>query len=303
LRKLILGIFETLPNNTSWRFVDEEHTFLDAQNPWMTAIGETYEIDDLQTDMTIDFIGVKIGDVNNSVIANANEAKVDSRSSRWALTLNTPKQSLEQGEKATAVFKSDSYERVSGWQGTIEFDASKVEVLEINGKAITLSDDNYYLGRQGEGWLTISYHNNEIQDMDIDDEIFEIVYRAKTSFKNENLFELTSKVTQAEAYRGYNEEVNFSISESIEELAAILNVSPNPWTDYATVYFKMAKAGKGRWEMYDVNGRLIYTKSENYAQGDQTLIVKRTDINVSGIVYIKLITDDTIAEYKMMVIE
>ena len=302
LRKLILGIYEELPTNTSWRFVDAAYEFADESDPWLFGFDESYEIFDLQNDMHLDFIGVKIGDVNNTVIANAESTLVDNRSSRWALTLNIQSETVSAGDETVVRFRSGSYERVSGWQGTIEFDPSAVEILEVRGKALDLTEENYYTGRQSEGWMTISYHDSKAQDVESSETLFEIVIRAKSDINVENAFTLTSKVTETEAYRGYNEVVDMKLESSIEELASILSVNPNPWIDQTDVSFTMPESGEGRWEFYDVNGRLIYTRTETYSIGDHKMVVKREDIRTSGIVYIKLVTDGGIAEYKMMVI-
>ena len=37
-RKLILGIYNELPNNTSWRFVDAEYAFPNPANPFQTYV-------------------------------------------------------------------------------------------------------------------------------------------------------------------------------------------------------------------------------------------------------------------------
>jgi len=71
LRKLILGIYEELPDNESWRFVDASYTFSDEANPWVEEISEAYGIVNLSSDMDIDFIGVKIGDVNGSAVTSS----------------------------------------------------------------------------------------------------------------------------------------------------------------------------------------------------------------------------------------
>jgi len=141
LRKLILGIYDELPDNTSWRFVDAEHNFIDVENPWLTAFPEHYMINNLSSDMAVDFIGVKIGDVNGSVIANATEKTVDTRSQRWALDFEIEEQQVKAGEVYRAKVRSNSYDNVSGFQGTIEFDSEKVEILKVEGKALGITDD------------------------------------------------------------------------------------------------------------------------------------------------------------------
>lgn len=68
LRKLILGLTDEFSNNTSWRFVPASYVFPDPANPWSELFPETAIIQDLPLGYTtVNFIGIKIGDVNDSV--------------------------------------------------------------------------------------------------------------------------------------------------------------------------------------------------------------------------------------------
>ena len=65
LQKIILGTSTTFPNNKSWIFIPKSFVFQDLANPWIYP--QTIEYDPLVTSMkNADFIGVKVGDVNNS---------------------------------------------------------------------------------------------------------------------------------------------------------------------------------------------------------------------------------------------
>lgn len=69
IRKVILQMEDTFPNNTSWRFVDADFVFPDPLSPWVFPESIDYlnlEFNQIYTD----FIGVKIGDVNGSAQAN-----------------------------------------------------------------------------------------------------------------------------------------------------------------------------------------------------------------------------------------
>ncbi len=67
LRKLILTVVDTLPQ--SWRFVAKNHTFPNPQKPFpFPNFIEIPKLDAIRNDL--DFIGIKIGDVNNSVSPN-----------------------------------------------------------------------------------------------------------------------------------------------------------------------------------------------------------------------------------------
>lgn len=69
-RKLILGVYTELPNNTSWRFVDKSYTFPDPNNPFAAVFPESLSVQNIQSFVSADFVGIKVGDVNGTAIAN-----------------------------------------------------------------------------------------------------------------------------------------------------------------------------------------------------------------------------------------
>ncbi len=77
LYKLILGIYTELPNNTSWRFVDKSFTFPNANNPFETSFPESITVQNIQSVLWADFVAIKVGDVNNTAIANMNLEPVE----------------------------------------------------------------------------------------------------------------------------------------------------------------------------------------------------------------------------------
>lgn len=67
MRRLILNIYDEFPNNTSWRFIDQEYEFPQPDNPWVEFFPELININDLiGEELNAGFIGIKIGDVNGS---------------------------------------------------------------------------------------------------------------------------------------------------------------------------------------------------------------------------------------------
>jgi len=303
LRKLILGVYDELPSNTSWRFVDAEHTFVDVLNPWLTDVPEDYEIGNLSTDMEIDFVGVKIGDVNGSVIANAQSTDIEKRASRSGLVLDVEEVVRPNTNIRTAQISSYNYDGVTGLQGTIEFDANQIEVLDIVGQNITLDETNYNLTRQSEGWIAISYDGLPQETKLGDDVLFEIIYKVKSDVIDAEPFTMTSSVAKSEAYVTGDQIIDVRFAYEVDESIQIVSISPNPWIDRATVQFHIPQSGRGNWEFYDVNGKVLYKKSDNYESGFNTIEINRKDIQVSGIIYVRLITDHGLSKYKMIVID
>ncbi|GIV31152.1 MAG: hypothetical protein KatS3mg029_0503 [Saprospiraceae bacterium] len=66
MRKIILGIDQHFPNNTSWRFVPKAYVFPEPANPWLEDFPEVIIFENDPTQTNFDFIGIKIGDLNNS---------------------------------------------------------------------------------------------------------------------------------------------------------------------------------------------------------------------------------------------
>lgn len=93
-RKLILGIFLTgkLPNNTSWRFVDKNYMFPDPLNPFKEAFPEVIDYcTTIPSDpQNLDFVAIKVGDVNASAIAHARPAARPEVGLSWAVGAAKP---------------------------------------------------------------------------------------------------------------------------------------------------------------------------------------------------------------------
>lgn len=69
MRKLILGIYTELPNNSSWRFVPRSYVFPNPANPF--PFPEVIATGPLSGDLSgLDFIAIKIGDVNGTAVVD-----------------------------------------------------------------------------------------------------------------------------------------------------------------------------------------------------------------------------------------
>ena len=68
LQTVFTGMEEGFPSNTSWRFVDADYIFTDPGNPG--EYPEVVNIGKLQGNVEINYIAIKIGDVNGSAVPN-----------------------------------------------------------------------------------------------------------------------------------------------------------------------------------------------------------------------------------------
>lgn len=302
MRKLILGVYTEFPDNPSWRFINSAYEFQDSLNPWLQEFEETYEILDLDRNMDIDFIGVKIGDVDNTAVTSSFQNTVNLKNSRWPLTIEVP--SMQGGADAVVHIPvyGRNYEQIQGWQMTLAFNATDVEILSVESGALDINNSNYNIASQSEGWMTMSYGSDQLRDVTKDEPLFEIVVRAENDINVADLFEVKSSVTDAEAYRGDFEIVNIGLETRAVTESRIVSVNPNPWLSRTKIEFHMPDAGSGRWEFYDVNGSLIYRKEDIYSGGQNVMSLTKEELGADGIIYIKLTTDYGVSQYKMIVV-
>ncbi|MEM1216362.1 MAG: HYR domain-containing protein, partial [Bacteroidota bacterium] len=131
LRKLILNLDDTFPNNTSWRFVDASYEFPDPTNPFLTYFPEIFNVNNLDgMEMHADFVAIKIGDVNGSVQANSLQGDGDARG-QTPLVFSTKNQAVAADEIVEIAFEAEYLNEWMGYQFTLEYDPGALEVLEI----------------------------------------------------------------------------------------------------------------------------------------------------------------------------
>ncbi|RMD74833.1 MAG: hypothetical protein D6818_02600, partial [Bacteroidetes bacterium] len=127
LRKLILFMEPTFPNNTSWRFVDAHYQFPNPANPWQEAFPEVYSVNDLTTDqLDVDFVAIKVGDVNGT--ASTNEFAASEDRSLHGLQLRVPDRAVRAGEEVVVPLVLADEAALSALQGTFRFDPAHLEL-------------------------------------------------------------------------------------------------------------------------------------------------------------------------------
>ncbi len=125
-RKLILGYYDNLPANTTWRFVPTDYVFPDSLNPFNPPFPESDTSYYFLNGGTFNFIGIKVGDVDISVNPQNANAELPERRER-TLPLQTTQREIIDGEEFTATFSTD--QASLGLQFTMSY--KDLELLEI----------------------------------------------------------------------------------------------------------------------------------------------------------------------------
>ena len=292
LRKLILGIYNELPQNASWKVVDSDQT-LTTVNPWV--YNESLSISDLQTNMTEeDFIGVKIGDVNNSASANVSSGETtQERGATIELSYNDTY--VKQGDIVEIKMSGNTNEEIYGYQFTMS--TRGLELMEVRGDRLDNTNVAVF-----ENAMTMSY--NDVRPLD-NAEIFTLVFKATEEGQVSDIINVNSTITEAEAYVGEGLEVvsiDLAGTEEAGEFALYQN-QPNPFSEYTVIGYDLPQSGEVTMSLYDVTGKMLKVVETTGVKGYNEIRVNKSDLSISGLIYYKLETKTHTATRHMIILE
>jgi len=298
LRKLILGVYNELPNNDSWRFVDSEYKFINPEDPFSENFTEDYYISKLETDMEVDFIAVKVGDVNDSASASLTGSSIESRSLD-VTSLEIENQSFEIGDvlQIPVVMKD---ENIEGFQLTMDFDNTKLLIESIEGSDGTLFTNSNY--RLLDHSVAMSWNNVA----ESNEKAFVINAIALKEGELSDVLRISDDVVKAELYKNGGQlsspKLNFGNDEIINEFELYQN-SPNPFTDETTVNFVLGNQENVEITITDIQGRQVKRIKETFNKGINTITLNSDELGYSGVYYLTLKTNNNIATIKMVAIK
>jgi hypothetical protein len=299
IRKLILQVESSFPNNTSWRFVDADYNFPVPTNPWFETFPEVLNYNNIAaSDLAGDFVGVKIGDVNASAAANG-LAGVDDRTMTGSIVLNTEAQSLKAGELYTVAFTADQIE-VLGYQFTLNFDQNALELVDI--VAGSMSEENFGTALLSEGAITASWNVADAQVLT--GELFSLVFKASADAELADLLSIGSRYTGAEGYNAAGELLNVQLDINGAVAAAgfeLYQNVPNPFKGNTVIGFNLPEATNATLTITDVSGKVLRVVQSDYAKGYNEVNV--SNLSATGVLYYKLETANDTATRKMILVK
>ena len=282
LRKLILGIYEELPDNTSWKFGDNSQR-LSIDNPFalkeekrLFGIGEANNM-----------IGIKIGDVNG-------DNSLEKRTYR-NVQLSMEKEVIDSEQTLYEVKLLEDLDIVG-----LQMRLHVPDFEELISGAIVLTEFDYYFDAATE-LLTISFAPSFSSQLKTDATLFSIITLGDSPELHQ------SDLIKNEAYIGKELEVrNIAWNETVVEVSAIsdIRVQPNPFTDNTTLYFSIASDQVVSFDFMDETGRLLYRTQDIYSKGNSVIELNKVQLSSkTGLVYCRISTKDYTEVVKLLIIE
>jgi hypothetical protein len=306
LRKLILGVYNELPDNTSWRFVEANYVFPDPKDPFSPHFPEAYKIDNFATNMPdVDFVGVKVGDVDGSVDASG-LGKTQTREDN-KLIFSAVDQLLTLGEIVSLDITSEAFANVTGYQFTLNFDPQMVTFVGLDAGVLDMSESNIGLNYLQDGIINVSWHNANGMSATSTEVLFSIQFEAINSGNLSDAISMNSRMVQAEAYNTSDEvmSVQLGFNGNTTEAVAfrLYQNHPNPFSENTVIGFDLPEDGEVQLTIYDVTGKVIALRKLAGNKGYNSTEVYSADLTSTGVLYYQLDSKGYTATRKMVVLQ
>ncbi len=306
IQKAILHISYSFSNNKSWRFVKANYVFPNPANPFSPGFPEVYNINNFNCDMSdVDFIAIKIGDVNNSATLNQFHQPNEERSSE-TLLLRVADLRMEQGNTYKLDFTVQNFHELVGCQFALQFDPEKLDFIGVeNGDLPTLTESNFGFRLLDEGVLTASW--SDFQPLSLPDGavLFSLLFQAQANTMTKHAFHLSDAFTAAEAYFENGEILNLALDFTPPPTTQPSQPIPfpNPFKDLTTIRLPLPKAQLISMAVFDSFGRAVKTQHGEYGPGEVNLKISAGELPGPGTYFYQIKTDSGTLGGKLVLIE
>ena len=302
MRKLILNLTTELPDgNTSWRFIDASYEFT-TDNPAEEAFPEFIHVNNLNGDRPdLDFIAVKIGDINGSASPSA-LMSADPRNKEADMTILVADKLVEKGEIVEVDFQVRDFENIEGYQFALQFEG--LELIDFESGIANRSNFNFAL--QERGYLTTSWHNVRASKNAATANLFRLKFKATNSGSLLSLLKITPKKMTAEAYHSNGSllGVVLQANQSVASLSKfeLQQNRPNPYAFSTLITFELPTDAAISLNIIDMQGQVIQSQKRTLKKGKQQIEIQANGL-ANGTYYYQLITPFGVEAKKMIVLK
>lgn len=287
LRRLILHQSESFLGNQSWRFVPRDYAFGDPENPWKEAMPETKMIEQLDSTVQLDFMAIKIGDVNGNARVNPAQPDLEPRNDD-ELTLQVTDHLLRAGTTHDVLVTSDDLGNIQGLQFTLESRHPDLEIIRV--VPMLLGED--HMGQLQQGQVRTFSWNRQPGTQIREAGLFLVTVQAHATVRLREALALTSSYTKAEAYNTFDELLRVELDWQSAGVGTspfdLLDLAPNPFREQVLFRFSLPQAQPVTLRVWDTRGRLVHQVNWTADAGLNDQVLQADDLPGDGLYFFRL---------------
>ncbi|MCB9340773.1 MAG: T9SS type A sorting domain-containing protein [Lewinellaceae bacterium] len=292
IRRLILNITTAFPNNTSWRFIGAGHVFPNPVNPFQTPFPEIINITNPQSNMpTLDFIAMKVGDLNNSVDPLMFAGGASDRENGVPVHVKMPNLVLEKNQEYDLPVLVD--QALAGFQFALYFDKNHIQLTGLDPQ---LGSADNYVCSPAEGLVKTSWSSaTAAQNTKGNPVIFTLHFKAKSNGRLEDFTKIDKALMPAEAYdpslEVHGVELLFeSPPDRASQVFQCYPAQPNPFDKSTTVGLYLPDGSDVTCRISDTSGRMVWSSTSIFGEGYHELVINNTDLPGTGVYLLNIET-------------
>lgn len=297
LKRIVLRVNDKFTNNTSWRFVDKNYNFGALDNVLSEPFREQYEIINLNENMQIDFVAVKVGDIDATAATSANTSTNVRSAGERILTSTYGKAS--RGETFDVTLSLNGDEEVFGMQYGLNFDPEKVELINVQSKVDGVESESFNLSMSSEGHILSSWTAPYGERVE---ELVTLTFKAKTAVNKESVIGLDDDYVRSETY-DQNLEANVLKLRNGQGEFELFQNQPNPFGGQTNISFNLPETMNAKLTIFDMTGKMVKRISQVFAAGQNQIQISASDLEKPGMYFYTLEAGSYIATKKMVIIE
>jgi len=300
LKKLILGKEEELRYSPPWYFVDALYAFDDIKHPLDHPSAFEYKIDTLVSHMNIEFVGVKVGDVDMDAKVNRLQSN-KTRSQNEVIVNIHQKSQMRENETGLAYIDFETDLIPAGWEFSLDFDDDLVKVNEVRLTGVGTSSIEYYVdqGRLVMIW-TDALNEVNLTDMEILIQYDEIGNAEGSAFK---LSEFRSKsLYDHDLVEFEMKETDLVMTNEGHQLILEQN-KPNPFSGKTLIELYLPFDEEITFQVYEAGGRMVVNRKYAMNAGWNHIEVNADDLENRGMFLYKVISNAGLDIKRMLLVE
>ncbi|MFN0014861.1 MAG: redoxin domain-containing protein [Saprospiraceae bacterium] len=242
LRKLILGIYDTLPQVPSWVFSPAKDTI------WPQQCSE--------------FLAIKKGDVNSSADSKGLHIATDRNTEKWRFFWENA--SVLAGQTHTVRLQSGKNGEWAGCQAAFRFDSRALQILNVRSDLLSGFDDNAW--NATERRLALSWFTPGTPLLvPTQATILEIEIMVLQDGTLAEFFALEDHTVHGEVYGADGR--TYSLEEQMAPGNTDVILAPNPAIGFFTISMENAPQGQVLLQVINTLGMIVYEKKLHLEAG------------------------------------
>ena len=235
--------------------------------------------------------------------------------------LIAPTIELDEGQETVDVdIKVASFKNVSGMQFTLRWDVNVLEFIGIDSTDFGLDyitwRDNFGITEADKGIMTFFWVDESLLGTEVIDgtKIFSFKAKVVGNPQQSTTIEFSNNPTVIEVSDpDYNEFLveartgNVTvggISSVLEnQVDKRITITPNPFKENTRIEFTLNNSSKAHLRIFDLEGKLITEKVEEFGSGFQTIHIQKNKFSTAGTYYLHLTTEEFQVSKKLIFVK